>query len=119
LAKHGFVLQQITFPVGERTSVEVHVRPGVVAKLKARIAPVFEHGGRGRLVLDRDTIHEPIDWGQVRFLHGVDQLAADFEAGFSQRQSAVDGQIVPGEGDLLCFRSADWRESGNRGHDDA
>ena len=39
-----FVLEQVGFPVGEGTGVEVHMRPGVIAEEEAGVAPVFEHG---------------------------------------------------------------------------
>ena len=101
LFKDGLVLKQVGFSVGESTGVETHVGPGVIAEEEAGVVPVFEHGGGGGLALDGYTIDEAVDGRHVRGFHRGDEFVADLDTGFAWRQSAVGGEVIPGEGDLL------------------
>lgn len=109
-AEDGLIASDVGFEVFERILVEIHVRPSVIAKGVAGVAPGLEDGEIVRLFFEDGGVDEAVDGRELSGVESGENFVSDFEASFVGREGAVGGEIVEGEGELRRWRSGEESE---------
>lgn len=105
------VARDVGFKILDGILIEVHVRPGVIAKRIAGFAPGFEHGRAAGFALVGSAVDEAVDGKKMRGAEGGENFVGDVEARFAGRERAVSGEVVESEGEAERLGTRDGGES--------